>query len=144
MAIERYVLGPGTLSLGSGPLQVAAQVRACRVTASENVTETDAIPVLSGEEIAATSDQTYTFALTGTFIQDLAAAGVVDWSWTNKGTEQAFTFVPATAEARQVQGTLIPVPLDIGGDVIRPGSGDPPQADFTWRIVGDPDFEAAV
>lgn len=146
MTIETYDLFEGTLTLGTAgtALAVSSQVRNCRVEVSENVTTREAIPVLSGEEIPETSAETFTYVLAGTFLQDLAASGVIDWSWTHKGTEQAFTFVPATSKGRKVEGLLKPVPLTIGGDVQRPNTGEPPTADFSWRCVGSPGFEAVA
>lgn len=141
--IETYDLFDGTLTLGTAgtALAVSSQVRACTLTPTENVNTREAIPVLSGEEIAETTTETYTYVLGGTFLQDLAASGVIDWSWQHKGTPQAFTFVPNTAKGRKVEGILKPVPLVIGGDVARPNTGEPPTADFSWRCVGEPDFE---
>ncbi|WP_408898644.1 hypothetical protein ACJ5H2_05925 [Nocardioides sp. R1-1] len=146
MTIETYQLGPGTLTLGAlgSALSVSSQVRSCAVETSENVTTRPAIPVLSGEKIAETSSETFSHVLTGTFLQDLAAGGVVDWSWQHRGTEQPFTFVPATAEGREVSGILKPVPLKVGGDVENEGEGDPPSADFSWRIIGAPTFGAVA
>lgn len=139
MTIKSYKLGPGTLTLGSGPLAVEGQLTNCRVTPSESVTSTDAIKVLSGEELAGDDTATYTYALEGTLLQDLDTAGVIDWSWDNKGTEQSFTFTPNTVEAATVSGTLTPVPLAIGGDV-----ASRPTSDFTWRIKGTPTFTPSV
>lgn len=140
--IETYDLFDGTLTLGTAgtALAVSSQVRACTLTPTENVTTREAIPVLSGEEIPETSSETYSYVLGGTFLQDLAESGVIDWSWQHKGTPQAFNFVPNTAQGRKVSGILKPVPLVIGGDVQKPGAGDPPTADFSWRCVGEPDF----
>lgn len=140
MAIVTHELGPGTLILGAGPLDVSAQLTACKVTTSENVSTTDKRKVLSGETKDGSESVDFTHALEGSMFQDLSAAGVVAWSWTNRGTPQVFTFVPSTAAGRQVQGTLKPVPLQIGGDEVESDM----EADFTWRIVGTPDFEAAA
>lgn len=140
MPIVAHDLGPGTLILGSGPLDVTLQVTSCKVTTSENVQEFDDIKVLNHDTLDGGEDVTFSHVLTGTFLQDLVAGGVVAWSWTNAGTEQAFTFVPNTAAARQVQGVLKPVHLDIGGDEMAKKMDTP----FTWRIVGTPDFEAAA
>lgn len=144
--IEFYELYEGTLNLGAAgtALSASSQVRNVVVEVSENVTTRAAIPVLSGEEIPESSAETFSHVLSGTFIQDLSAGGVVDWSWQHKGTEQAFELVPTTAGARKVSGILKPVPLSIGGDVARPGEADPPGADFTWRIVGTPVFGDVV
>lgn len=137
--IKSYKLGPGTLTLGAVPLNISAQLTSAKVNPSEAVTTTDAIKVLSGEELAGEDTATYSFTLEGTLLQDLDTAGVVDWSWENMGTEQAFTFTPNTVEAATVTGTLTPVPLVIGGDV----SGPRPTSDFVWRIKGTPTFTPA-
>lgn len=139
MPINSTKLGPGSLTLGAGAMEVNAQLRAANVTPAEAVEETDPIRVLSGDVLDGSSTQTYSFTLGGTFLQDLGAvASVVDWSWANMGTEQAFEFVPNTAAGRAVSGLLIPVPLVIGGD---DPEGAPMQSDFTWRIVGTPDWD---
>src|SRR5687768_6489782 len=113
MPITTHKLGPGTLTLGAGPLNVSAQLTACKVTVSEEVTSTEDVMVLSGETLDGDESVDFSYVLEGTLFQDLAALGVVDWSWTNKGTEQAFTFIPNTVADRQVQGILKPVPLTI-------------------------------
>jgi hypothetical protein len=137
MTIKSYKMGPGSLQLGAGGtlLAVAPQVRAFTVKAAERLTRTDPVPVLSGEELAAEEDVDYDWTVTGTFIQDIEANGVLDWSWTNKGTPQAFTFIPNTAKARKVTGTLVPIPLDVGGDV---DLTKRPEVSFTWRLTADP------
>lgn len=140
MPIKSVVLGPGTLTLGTGPLDVSAQLTSCRVNPSENVTTGDAVKVLSGEELQADESVDFTYTLEGNLLQDLDAAGVVDWSWAEAGTEQEFTFVPNTAEGRQVSGILKPVPLAIGGDEVERRMA----SDFTWRCVGTPIFGAVA
>ena len=137
MAIKSYKLGPGTLTLGAGGtlLAVSSQVRSTTIKAAEKVEKSDAIPVLSGEELAGSESTSYEWTITGTFLQDITLAGVVDWSWTNKGTEQAFLFVPSTTLARKATGLLIPAPLDFGGDVDLTKRAE---STFTWRVVATP------
>lgn len=136
MPINTTELGPGTLTLGSGALQVNEQMTSATINPAEAVETTDTIKVLSGATVDGAESVTHTFTLSGTFLQDLAsAAGVVAWSWENMGTEQAFTFVPSTAAGLAVTGTLVPVPLAIGGDEVDAG---PMSSDFTWRIKGTP------
>lgn len=138
MPINTTKLGPGTLTLGAGAMEVNAQLTAASVVPSENVTTTDAIKVLSGEELAGDDSASYTFTLEGTFLQDLGAvSSVVDWSWTNMGTEQPFVFTPNTAAGVDVSGVLTPVPLRVGGDEVDAG---PMASDFTWRIKGTPEL----
>lgn len=140
MPIKSHKLGPGLLTLGEGPLDVSAQLTGCRVDVAEEVESSDPVPVLSGEELAADETVRHNYTLTGSLLQDLAAAGVVDWSWINGGTEQAFSFVPESAAAREVSGILTPVPLSIGGDEVKARMS----SEFTWRIKGRPDFGALI
>lgn len=143
MPIVSHKLGPGQLELGAVPLEVNAQLTGCKIVPAESVESGDVIKVLSGEELAAEDDVTYTYSLQGTLLQDLAAAGVVDWSWVNKGTWQPFRFVPNDAAAREVSGEVRPVPLQIGGDEVDARM----TSEFTWVARGsstdpDPDFGA--
>lgn len=138
MPINTTKLGPGTLTLGAGALEVNAQLTACSVVPAENVTTTDPIKVLSGEVLEGEDSATYAFTLEGTFLQDLGAvSSVVAWSWDNMGTVQPFTFTPSTAAGVDVEGELTPVPLRVGGDEV---DGPPMASDFTWRIKGTPEL----
>lgn len=132
MPVDSYKLGPGVLTLGSGPLAVHQQLTAFRIVPSESVSTIDARKVLSGEELAAESTTTITYTVTGTFIQSLLAAGVIAWSWTNAGEDEPFTFQPTGASGASFTGTVTVVPLEVGGDVdVRNESS------FTWRGVGE-------
>lgn len=134
MAISSFKLGPGTLTLGAGPLDVSAQVTKGLIEWSEAVTNAEAIPVLSGEEIPAEEDATYTAKLSCTFVQDtLAAGGLIAYSWTNKGAEVPFRFVPNDALEREVTGDLRVHPINIGGDVRARNTSD-----VSFACIGDP------
>lgn len=135
MPINSSQLGPGTLTFGSGPLDVSLQVTACKITPSESVATTEPVKVLGGEELPGTEDVTLSWVLEGTFLQDLLDSGVVAWSWTNASTEQPFTFTPNTATGASFAGTCIPVPLTVGGDEVE---GARMTADFTWRLAEAP------
>jgi hypothetical protein len=140
MPINTTELGPGTLVLGAGPLAVNAQLLGCKVVPTENVTTKAARKVLSGEQLAAKSSATYDATLQGKFLQDLdaaEAASVVAWSWANKGTEQAVTFIPNTAAGAEVSGLVIPVPLQVGGDEVETDM----ESDFTWRFAEFPTYD---
>lgn len=153
MPVKSYKLGPGTLKFGptATALDVSCQVRAARVRCNVAVQRTDPTPVLCGEELPGNVTRRYEWVLSATLLQDLAAAGVVDWSWINKGQVMAFEFIPATAAGRKVTGVLIPAPLEIGGEV----NGPRPTADLEWPagaaatadgddVTGDPTFAAVV
>jgi hypothetical protein len=135
MTIKTYQLGPGTLTLGSGALEVNAQVSKCELNVKENVTDfgTKPVKVLSGEVRATVVDEfiEFSFTLDATLFQDLAASGAVAWSWEHAGTEQPFTFTPNTALGASYEGTIKPVPINVGGDV-----GPDATADISWRGNG--------
>lgn len=132
MAIKRFKMGPGTLELDG--TDHSAQVTACRVAWSASSTTTEATPVLSGEEIDASTTSDYTATLTANLVQDLDAAGMVEWSWLHAGEDVPVTFIPATDKGRQVTGTVTVGPIDLGGDV----KDDRPRSDISWPFVGKP------
>lgn len=133
MAIESYTMGPGSLALGAGPLAVAAQVSEFSIECAEAVTKTPPKRMLSGEDKVTADKVTYEWKAIGVIQQDLAAAGVVAYSWDNMGDEVAFVFIPNTAEGRKVTGILRLVPIKVGGK-----AGDDPDSAVTWAIVGTP------
>lgn len=133
-----YKFGNGKLLLGDTPLNITSQMRSVSVTPKEEVKTTDAIPLLDNTEIPEEEEATYKYTLSGKLLQDLAVGGIIDWSYDNKGTEQAFLFVPDLPSLRGVAGICYPVPLVVGGEVTKPRSR--PESDFEWRIKGDPVF----
>lgn len=139
MTINSYKVGPGSLTLGAGPLSVGAQVTACTVQASESVETEDDVNVLSGEVLEGEDVASLDYTISGTFLQDLAASGVVDYSWQNAGDEVAFVYIPNTAADRSVAGTLRLVPISIGGTAKQRATSD-----FEWAIIGTPTFGDAT
>lgn len=129
--IKSYKMGPGSLTFGAQA--ASAQITNCRVVPSENVKTTDAIPVLSGEELPQQDVVSLSWTLEGTVIQDIDTGDLVAYTWTNASDEVAFVFTPSTAEGRKVTGTVRLVPLTIGGDVELRNT-----ADFSMAIIGTP------
>jgi hypothetical protein len=138
MTILSHKLGPGTLTLGAGPLDASAQVTACAIEPEESVETTEAIDVLSGEQLAAEETASYKYKLTATFLQDtLVAAGLIDYTWDNAGATVAFTFIPNTTLTQKVTGSLRVVPIKIGGDVKKRNTSD-----WSASIIGTPTLVA--
>ena len=132
-------LGPGLLTIG----EVGTEVDfTCQVTAAHvdwDVDEGDDTQVLCGETVP--GERTYSSVLAGTLFQDLGVVnGIVAYSWTHKGEEVAFSFVPSTEAAQEVSGNLILDPLSVGGDE----AGANMTSDFEWKIVGEPVLAAAA
>jgi hypothetical protein len=138
MTTDYYKLGPGTLTLGTDPdeSEFAMQLSNCRVDPTENVAAEDDLNLLDGSTLKGDPTATYSFALSGTAVQDLVENGFTDYCWQNKGVSVAFVFVPVTARAAQVSGTCRITPITIGGPVKTRN-----QADFTFQCTGtDPAF----
>lgn len=138
MAGKATKLGPGTLIIGETAtlLDMSCQLSAAKVEWDKD--KEDDTPVLCGESIAGGVD--YTAKLTGTVLLDLSDGGMVEFTWANKGTQQAFVFVPNETEAKQVSGNLIVDPLDVGGDEVKKNMS----VDFEWDCVGEPVFGPVV
>ena len=94
--------------------------------------------MLCGEEVPGA--RTYSSVLTASIFSDLGTTpGIVEYSWTNKGTTQAFKFRPSTVSGvKQVTGNLIVDPISVGGDEV----GQNMTSDLEWAIVGTPVLSA--
>ena len=139
MPIKSYKL-KGKLTLGVTPLDISCQVTAVSVNPTENVTTDDAIHVLCGEVLPQSDTVDYSYTLSGTVLQDLATAGVVDYTWDNAGQQVTFSFTPDDSLTTDpvITGTVRIIPLTIGGEV-----PSRPTSDFEWAIIGTPTFTPA-
>lgn len=134
MAVSVTRFGPGLFKLGTAPgTDYTCQVQSMGVIPNKD--EGDTIQTLCGDSVPGSI--VYDFTLEGTVLQDLAlAAGLVKFTWTNKGLPIPFSFTPSTAAITAVNGTVIIDPLSIGtsdGAV-----GDVLTSDFSWACVGAP------
>lgn len=123
-------MGPGTLKFDSGlATNASLQVVSCEIEASEQVDRDDDVEVLTGDVL--TGDETITFewTLNATILQAIGSSSFVAWSWANAGLTKDFEFIPNTAGARKVTGTVKVVPVKIGG-----AAKSRPQSDFSWRL----------
>ena len=125
-------LGPGKLTIGdvATGLDLSCQLSGAWVKFDKD--KEDDTPVLCGEDIAGAVS--YPAKLSGSVLLDLSDDGMVDFTWTNKGTQYPFVFEPSTADAKAVTGTVTVDPLDVGGDEVKKNMS----VDFEWDIVGDP------
>lgn len=139
MTIKSTPLGPGTLVIGPAgtPLDISCQMQNARIDWEKETA--DQVTMLCGDVKAGVT--TYTASLTGTLDQDLEdPAGIVFYSWTNKGTTQPFVFVPNTAAGATVTGELIIDPISVGGDE----GGQDMTSEIEWTCVGEPDLTQDV
>jgi hypothetical protein len=134
---DSYKLGPGTLTLGTAPddSEFSMQLTNCRVDPSENVDEGDDLNLLDGSTLEGDDNVTYSYELSGTAVQDLLDTGFTAYCWDNKGLTVDFDFVPVTARVANVTGQVRIRPITIGGDAKTRNTSD-----FTFTVIGDPDF----
>lgn len=126
-------LGPGVLTIGSAGTALDFSGRCLKAAVTWKVDQKDDTVVLSGDTIAGTRD--YTATLEATVLQDdLTAGDLIDYTWTNKGTQVPFTYTPYTG-GRSITGELVVDPLDVGGDVNTKNN-----ADLKWGCIGEPDL----
>lgn len=137
MPAESYIVGPGTLVLGETgtELEISCQIKSALV--EWDVDTEDDTDLLCGDVLP--GDEKFTAQISGNMLQDLSDDGIVEWSWTNKGTSQPLKFIPNTAEAKQITGTIKVRPLSVGGDAKTRA-----ESDFEWPFVGEPDLAPVV
>lgn len=127
-------LGPGTLTIGDTGTPFDASCQLSNGVVAWDKDKDDDIRVLCGDTVAGAT--TYSSTFSGTFLQDLAdEAGLVAYTWENKGLAVPFEFVPNTEAGATVTGTLTIDPLDVGSDG---DYGAVMDSDFEWDIVGEP------
>ncbi len=132
MPIKSYEVDEGSLVLGevASTMDMTAQVTEVAVDFSEEVG--DSKRTLSGETLSGAA--TYPATLSGTVIQDLSDAGLIEWTWAHKGEVVPFQLSPANVTERVVTGMVRVGPLKLGGPVGENG----PTSDFEWAVIGDP------
>lgn len=119
----------GTLSLGSTPKQVEAQVS--NIGTPQTVTRDSAVTVLTGDVVQAAA--TYSWSLTGTMLLDLSdPAGVYYWVNQRQGQQVPFSFLPAGAAGPTITGTVI---LD-GWNTEELAAGALITSKFAWPCQG--------
>ena len=131
--------GPGTLTIGEvgSPIDVSCQIISCQIEWDKD--KDDDQVVLCGDTVAGAT--TYTATLTGEMFQDVAdAAGILFYSWANKGATVPFTFTPNTAEGTSAAGDVVLDPLTFGSDEPKANM----TSDFTWDCVGEPVLTAGT
>jgi len=131
MTIKSFTTGPGSLVFGApgDPLEMAAQITKCSVVPSADAE--DDIPVLSGEVLP--GERTYTFVLSGEFLQDLDEAGITTWTYENAGQVVPFVYIPNSAKGRHISGSVVVDPTTVGGDVKAKATSE-----FEFGCVGQP------
>jgi hypothetical protein len=138
--ISSTPFGPGTLTLGdtASVLDASCQVENAKVNWDSN--KDDDVTMLCGDILPGATTLTATLAVT--VVQDLAAdAGLVQYSYDNRGLAVPFEFVPSTDVGFTVSGTVTMVPIAVGAD--EPGV-KPMVSDIEWACIGEPVYASAA
>lgn len=133
MPVKSYKVGAGELILGEtgAPLDVSAQTTSVKLT--PNTETEDDVPVLSGDTLA--GEDTDSWTLNGTFLQDLDPLGNVRFCHENRGQIVPFRFVPNSEDGTEISGECKIRPIEVGGDV-----KTKPTSDFEFPVIGVPVF----
>jgi len=128
-------LGPGTLTLGEeGSIrQFAAHTTATSLVPSYS--DGDVLNLLDGSTETEVDEETW--ALEGTFRQQLETDAIEDWCLTNAGEEMTFTFTPVDSVSKSYTGTVKIRAVNIGGDVKTKNTSD-----FSFPVNGRPTLGA--
>lgn len=129
MTTKASKLGPGRLTFGEvGSIREFGG----QLTKGELKPDTgDTTAVLDGGEVG---DDAYTLA--GEFYQDYSGMdSLMVWCKTHKGEAIPFEYVPNSAEALGVRGTVTVQPVTFGGEVKKRNT-----TPFEFKGVGDWDF----
>lgn len=129
MAVKSHRLGPGSLTFGETGTQVEFNTRTRTVAVEPEVDEGDAIPVLSGDELH--EDETESYNLTGTILQDYDADSLLVWCHVHAGQTVPFTFTPDNDKALSVTGEVRVRRTSIGGE-----AKERAESDFEFPGVG--------
>jgi hypothetical protein len=126
-------LGPGVLSVGAAGSPLDISNRCTSVTVKWGVKTEDDVLTLAGT--TESGDRTYTATLEANVYQDdLTDGGIIDYTWTNKGTVQPAVYTPYTG-GKSITGDVVIDPIDVGGEV-----GKKNKSDIKWAFVGEPEL----
>lgn len=131
-------LGPATITIGADPgTNFSGEFKNVKIThAYEEIGE--ARTMLDGTERPATEKRTD--GVTGDVENDLTAAGLYQYAYTNDLTQQAIV-IEQTGSGATWAGTIkVKLPADVGGDAF----GEPIVSAIEWTGVGAFTFTAGT
>ena len=137
MATRIEKLGDGAVTIGTVPMDFSAEVKSAKITHEYEETS-EAVTYLDGHSEAASESRTDGFG--AECDNDLTAAGIYSYCYTNDMTEQAFEFVPNEGGASWSGTVKVKLPSEIGADQY----GNPIASEIEWQAVGLLTFTPAV
>lgn len=130
MPIKAHTTGPGSLTIGDTPGKEFA-IAVTKVSLEPSVDTDDDLVVLSGAALP--GEDTFTWSLNATLLQDFDVDGLADYLFDNRGTVVPFKFTPSSAHTRGWGGQIKLRPMSIGGDVKKRNTSD-----VEFPLVGQP------
>jgi hypothetical protein len=142
MPAKVVALGPGTVTIGSSPLDFSCEVVGASITHEYEETSEQRTR-LCGDVVAASESRTDGF--TASLENDLEAAGLYAYIQSNDLTDQPFEFVPnttvgATTQAKWAGTVRVKLPSSIGADAF----GEPIASEIEWTAIGKLNFTPAA
>lgn len=133
MPVKSYKMGPGQLTIGPVGTLIDISCQITNALLEPDFDKEDDLNTLCGDVVP--GEETTTWKLSGTAVQDVTDNGIIDWTWTHAGEQQPFKFIPSTAADAEFAGTLVVRPLAVGGDV-----KTRPTSDFEFPVIGQPTY----
>jgi hypothetical protein len=138
MAASVTPLGPGTVTIGSTPLDFSCEVIGAKVTHEYEET-TESRTRLCGDAVPAVTSRADGF--TAELENDLSAAGLYAYLQTHDMESAPFVFTPNTSDGASWTGTVVlRLPSEIGADEF----GAPIASSIEWPAVGSLTFETGT
>lgn len=132
MSVTVTTLGPGTVEVGTAPLDFTCEVVGAKIT-HEYEEQTARRVRLCGQAIEATEKRVDGFA--ASVENDLSAAGLYAYTQANDMTVQPLKFTPNNASGAKWEGqVVVKLPGEIGADEF----GEPIVSDIEWTAAGVP------
>ena len=135
MAIARMELFHGQLTIGETGAEQTFGSQVTNVILTPSVDRDDDVYVLDGS--TAPGARTESWTIEGTLLQDFGeitnTESLSEWTFTNRGKQMPFIFLPNNTSAKEITGELVVEATAIGGDV-----NTRVDADFSFPLVGEP------
>lgn len=130
MAVRITKLGPGTITLGETPTDFSAEVTGASIAHEYDETQEETT-MLSGDVLPAVEVRRDSLALS--VMNNLLAAGLYNYLWTNDQQTVAMVFTPNTDDGASWAGDVkCRLPEEIGSDTF----GNPLASEVTLPGVG--------
>ncbi|MDJ1115344.1 hypothetical protein [Microbacterium dauci] len=124
-------LGPGSLKIGETGSEREWAGHLTKTALVPSTSSDDPVAVLDGTEVA--GEDTTTWALTGTILDNFEFDSLQNFAIANAGKEMPFVWTPNNDGGTDYSGTVRIRPIGIGGDVKKKNTND-----LEFPLIGAP------